>query len=79
MKNLILNTLTLMVIIFISGCSTSKSTNSNSNNNSKMLYNSQWILSELNGTTGNTGNAKLFFLPGKVTKVSGNAGCNIIR
>lgn len=79
MKQSFLPTLIALSLIFTTGCNSSKSISSNNKTSDDMLYYKQWKLLELNGTEVTTGKASLVFQPGKLIKVSGNAGCNIIN
>lgn len=79
MKHTFLPTLIALSLIFTTGCNSSKSISSNNKTSDDMLFNKQWKLLELNGTEVTTGKASLVFLTGKLIKVSGNAGCNIIN
>jgi heat shock protein HslJ len=46
---------------------------------SELLFASRWNLAELKGTAVKSGNAHLLFYPGKLSTVSGNAGCNNLK
>jgi heat shock protein HslJ len=46
---------------------------------SELLFASRWNLAELKGTAVGPGNAHLLFYPGKLSTVSGNAGCNNLK
>ncbi len=65
-------------VISMMGCNNSKSTTGSAANiGSELLYQSEWKLTEVQGTTVPLeSRANLAFTPGQVNKVSGNTGCN---
>lgn len=79
MKQYLLQTLIILSMIYLSGCNSSKSLSSGNNNSIEDLYGYLWNLTELNGTTVNTGKAALNFRANNSQKFTGNAGCNIIN
>ncbi len=65
----------LLVSLFAAACGNSKQATS-TNDIGQPLYGRQWNLVELNGGAIASSRAQLTFIPGKINRVSGNAGCN---